>query len=128
MDLLMVVIAKKNPDVAEIYNNSRNIIDRHGKTHENKIAEGVGTVYTTASATYDGSLLENATTTLIHNGEVVETIYTDEVGEATFDNVKAGTYIIEISQDTYNPKQSNEFIVQPGDELTIDLALDASNE
>jgi hypothetical protein len=126
MDPLMKVLSFTDADFYDIYKNSRNIIDRHGKTREHKIEEGIGTIYVTSTATIDGSFLENVKVDLIQNSVVIDTAYTDENGEAILDNVKAGTYIVELNQETFNPKQSDEFKLIPGDELSLELSMDAS--
>jgi hypothetical protein len=126
MDGLMKIISKTEPDFYAIYKNARNIIDRHGKTLQQKVSEGIATIYVTATAAIDNSLLESVKVDLIQNAVIIETQFTDENGEVTFDKVKAGQYIVELSQETFNPKQSAEFTIAPGDELSFELSLDAS--
>ncbi len=123
---MMVVVSASEPDFYNIYRNGRNIIDRRGKTREQNKIEGVGTINLIVSAAIDGSLLEEVIADLMVNGLVVETISSDENGEVCFEDVVAGKYIVVVSQETFNDKQSDEIEVQPGDIINLELSLDAT--
>ncbi len=126
IDELMIIIANTHPDLYKLYKNARVIIDRHGKTKEDKVVEGIGDISTTVCAAFDGSVIEGVELELIDSKDkVVLTVETDEMGVGYFEKVVAGTYRIRAKQDTYIDKLSEEIIVNPGDELEIDMMLEA---
>ena len=128
IDPLMYIVSNTDADLYELYLNARVTIDRHGKSHEHKVAEGIGDISTTVLASFDGSAIEGSTLELVQNEEVVATIETDELGEGYFENVPAGNYQVRATQTTYIPKLSEEISVEPGDDIEVELMLEASLE
>jgi hypothetical protein len=126
VDKTMLLLKSTYPDFFQHYKNARIIIDLHGKTKATKTEEGIGTVNLVVTAAVDSSLLENVKAVLTSNAVEIETLYTDEEGEVIFEEVKPGNYIITLSLETYNNKQTDEFTIVPGDELSLEISLDAS--
>jgi hypothetical protein len=126
IDKFMLIISFTDSDYYKKFKIAREIWDRHGKTREMLIAEGVGIISVLINAAFDASSLEDVKVELLINGEVVDTTYTDENGQTFFESVHTGTCIIRASQETFETKQTEEITVQPGDDLNIELSLDAS--
>jgi glycosyltransferase involved in cell wall biosynthesis len=126
IDKFMLIISFVNSDFYKKFKIAREIWDRHGKTREMLIAEGVGIISVSTNAAFDASTLEDVKVDLLIDGVLVDTTYTDENGLTFFESVHTGKCIIRASQETFETKQSEEIIVQPGDEFNIELALDAS--
>jgi hypothetical protein len=128
LDPLMLVISDEQAEFYNLFKNARNIIDRHGKSRKQLIAEGIATVTLNVSATIDDSPREGALVELLINDVVTSTVDVDELGEAYFEAVPAGLCSFRVSQETFTTKQTAPITIQPGDELTLDIQLDASLE
>ena len=123
IDRLMRVISSENAEFYALYKNARAIDDYHGKNaKQQNILEGVGILMGYVCALFDDSLLEDATVFIVDT-DFVES--TDEDGYFYFDKVPAGTYTLRIVLETYKELIIPNVILLPGDELSIDGALEA---
>jgi hypothetical protein len=122
IDRLTRVLAEANPDFYALYKNARAIDDYHGKSKKQMIEEGIGSISGSINSLFDGSLLEGVKVEIL-NTEFSDN--TDEDGYYYFEDVPAGTYSLRITFDTYKELIIEDVVLNAGDELMVDGALDA---
>lgn len=120
LDKSIRLFSVTEPEVHDMYYNSRVIIDLHGKTGNLPHFEPSGVIIGAVLDAETGDPLEGAEIKLVESALILES---DEDGEYFFEKVPIGEHTLRVIKEGYLPYNESGMAVANDDEITKDILL-----